>query len=92
MKTFLCIPLSAADAAANSNGNKNVLANGLITFLINGKPTVINGPRNLPRNQPNCIFLEFFCESLESCAFDKLILAEELFAKIFGSFRKLSIS
>ena len=37
-------------------------------------------------------FLEFFCESLESCAFDKLILAEELFAKLFGSFRKLSIS
>ena len=54
--------MSAADAAANSNGNKNVLANGLITFLINGKPTAINGPRNLLRNQSNCIVLEnCFC-------------------------------
>ena len=44
---FLCIPASAADAAAvNPKGIKTPLANGLITFFI-------NGPRNLPRNPPD---------------------------------------
>ena len=34
---FLCIPLSAADATAiNPKGIKTLLANGLITFFING--------------------------------------------------------
>ena len=36
---FLCIPTSAADAAAvNPRGIKTLLANGLITFFINGNP------------------------------------------------------
>ena len=36
---FLCIPASAADAAAvNPNGIKTLLANDLITFFINGNP------------------------------------------------------
>ena len=36
---FLCIPASAADAAAvNPKGIKALLANGLITFFINGTP------------------------------------------------------
>ena len=78
---------SAATATANPNGIKNVLANGLIAFFINDKLTFINGPRSLSRNQSNCNFLEFFCESLESCAFNKFILAEELFIKAFKSFR-----
>ena len=40
---FLCIPASAVDAAAvNTKGIKTLLANGLITFFINGNP-FING-------------------------------------------------
>ena len=36
-KIFLCIPASAADVAAvNPKGIKTLLANGLITFFING--------------------------------------------------------
>ena len=53
---FLCIPVSAADAAAvNPNGIKTLLANGLITFFINGSPLYNNGPRSLARNLPDCI-------------------------------------
>ena len=38
-KIFLCIPASAADAAAvNPKGIKTLLANGLITFYIGGNP------------------------------------------------------
>ena len=47
---FFCIPASAADATAvNPNGIKTLLANGLITFFINGNPVFNNGPRNLPK-------------------------------------------
>ena len=36
---FVCIPASAADAAAvNPKGIKPLLANGLVTFFINGNP------------------------------------------------------
>ena len=50
---FFCIPASAADATAvNPNGIKKLLANGLITFFINGNPDFNNGPRSLPRNPP----------------------------------------
>ena len=46
---FLCIPASAVDAAAvDPKGIKTLLANGLITFFING-----NGPNNLPKNPPD---------------------------------------
>ena len=39
-----CIPASAADAAAvNPKGIKSFLANGLITFFINGNPVFSNG-------------------------------------------------
>ena len=38
-KIFLCIPASAADAAAvDPQGIKMLLANGLITFFINDNP------------------------------------------------------
>ena len=51
---FLCIPASAADAAAvNPKGIKTLLANGLITFFINGNPVFSNGPSNLLRNPPD---------------------------------------
>ena len=50
---FLCIPTSAAAAAAvNPNGVKILLDIGLISFFINGKPGFNNGPRSLPRNTP----------------------------------------
>ena len=43
---FLCIPASAANAAAvNPKGIKRLLANGLITFFINGNSIFSNGPR-----------------------------------------------
>ena len=39
---------SAADIPAdNPNGNKTLLANGMSTLFTNGKPTVINGLREL---------------------------------------------
>ena len=57
-KIFLCIPASAADAAAvNPKGIKTLLANGLITFYISGNPVFSYGPRSLPRNPFVCIIL-----------------------------------
>ena len=56
---FLCIPASAADAAAvNPKGIKTLLANGLITFFISGNPVFSNGPRSLPGNTPDYIILD----------------------------------
>ena len=51
-----------------------MLANNLITFFINGKPTFIYGQRSLARDPPNCIIPE-------DCVFEKFILAETLNAK-----------
>ena len=46
---FFYIPASAADAATvNLNGIKTLLANGLITFFINGNLVFNNGPESLP--------------------------------------------
>ena len=43
-KVFSSIPTSAADAAAVNPGDiKTILANGLITFFINGNPVFNNG-------------------------------------------------
>ena len=51
---FLCIPASTADAAAvNPEGINTLLANGLITFFINGNPVFNKGPSNLPKNPPD---------------------------------------
>ena len=56
---FLCIPVSAADAAAvNPTGIKTLLANGVITFFISGYPVFNNGPSNLPRNPPDCTIFD----------------------------------
>ena len=58
-KIFLCIPASAADAAAvNPKGIKTVLANGLITFDLKGNPVFSNGPSNLPKHSPYCIIFD----------------------------------
>ena len=57
-KIFLCIPASAADAAAvNPNGTKTLLVNGLITLFIKGNPVLSNGPKSLPRNPPEILLL-----------------------------------
>ena len=46
---FLCIPASAADAAAACpKGINTLLANGVITFFINDNPVFNKGPSNLP--------------------------------------------
>ena len=75
-KIFLCIPASAADAAAvYPNGIKMLFANGLITFFINGNPVFGNGPRILPRNPPDCIILDIWI-------FDSLISNDDLLAKV----------
>ena len=56
---FFCIPTSAADdAAVNPRGIKTLLANGLITFVINGNSVFSNEPSNLTRNPPDCIILD----------------------------------
>ena len=56
---FLSIPEFAADdATVNPNGIKTFLANGLVTFFINGNPIFSNGPRSLPRNPSNCVILD----------------------------------
>ena len=59
LRFFLCIPASAADAAAvNPKGIKTLFANGLIAFFISGNPVFSNGPRYLPRNPHDCIILD----------------------------------
>ena len=56
---FLCVPASAADAAAvYPKGINTLLANGLITFFIKGNPVFNNGPNSLPRNPRDCIIFD----------------------------------
>ena len=53
-------PASAADAAVGGKelkGIKTLLANGSITFFINGNPVSNNGPSNLLKNPPDWIIL-----------------------------------
>ena len=73
---FLCIAASVADAAVvNPNGIKTLLANGLSTFFIKGKPVLRNGPKSPPKNPRDCPIL---CNRV----FDSFILAGVLFAKL----------
>ena len=59
LRFILCVPASAADAVAvNSKGIKTLLANGLITFFINGNLVFSNGPRRLPKNPGDCTILD----------------------------------
>ena len=51
-----------------------VLANGLITFFINGNPVFNNRRSNLLRNSPDCIIFD-------NWVFDNLVSVDELFAK-----------
>ena len=51
-----------------------LLANGLGTFPIKGKPVFINGPRSLPKNHSNCTILD-------NTVFESFWLADESFTK-----------
>ena len=51
-----------------------ILANGLITFFINGNPVFNNGPKRLPRNPPYCIILD-------NWVLDSIISVDNLLAK-----------
>ena len=65
---------SVRDAAVvNFNSFKTLLANGLSTFFINGKPILNNAPKSLPKNPPDCT-------TLCNWVFNNFILADELFA------------
>ena len=70
---LLCIPESAADAAAvNPKGISTLLANGVITFFIKGNPVFNQGPSNLPKNPPDCIIFD-------NWVFANLISIDDLF-------------
>ena len=45
-------------AGVNPKGINTLLANGLVTFFINGNPVFSNGLSNLPKNPPDCIILD----------------------------------
>ena len=52
---YFSIAATVTDAAAvNSNGIKTLLANGLNTVFIKGKPFLSNGPKRQPKNPPDC--------------------------------------
>ena len=75
---FLCIPVSDDDAAAlYLNGIKTLVANGLSTFFIKGKPAFSTGPRSLTRNPADCTILD-------SWVFNNFILGHEFFPKLCG--------
>ena len=58
---FIWIAASVADTfVVNPNGMSNFLANDASKFLVNGKPTFIDAPRNLIKNPPDCITLALF--------------------------------
>ena len=65
-KIFLCIPASAADAAAvNPKGIKKLLASGFYLLMV-----ILFLVSNLPRNPPDCIVFD-------NWVFDNLISADE---------------
>ena len=56
MNFFWIAAFVANIAVDKPNGIKTLLANGVSTFFINGKPTVINGRKKL-RNPPSCLII-----------------------------------
>ena len=74
---LLCIPASAADAAAvNPKGINTLLANSLIAFFIKGNPVFNKGPSNLPKNPPDWIILLI-------CALESFLLVDVLLLNAF---------
>ena len=79
----MCIPASAADAAAvNLKGINTLLAIGLITFFINGNPVFNKGPSNLPKKPPDWIIL-LIC-ALESFILVDVLLLNSFLIFVFG--------
>ena len=68
----------AVAAAANPNGIKMLLANGLSTLPIKGKPVLSNSPKTLLKNLSDCPILG-------NWVFDNFTLADEPFRKDLGS-------
>ena len=56
MNFFWIAAFVANIAVDKPNGIKTLSANGVSTFFINGKPTVINGRKKL-RNPPSCLII-----------------------------------
>ena len=80
-KAFFWIAASVADVTAvNPKGTKMLLANGLSTFPINGKPSFIKVPKILPENPPNCTILD-------SWDFEKNLLVVKPFLKALQIFQ-----
>ena len=71
-KVFFGITPSVANAAANSNVIKTLLANDFSIFFIS-MPFFSNCPNLLPRNPSDCTILS-------KCVFDNFILADKPFA------------
>ena len=61
-----------------------LLSNRLSTFPIKGNPVYSNGPKNLPKNPPDC-------PTLCNWVFDNFILAEELFANYYLLYKALKL-
>ena len=73
----MCIPASAADAAAvNPKGVNTIFANGLITFFLNGNPVFNKGLSSLPKKPPDLIILLI-------CALESFISVDVLLLKAF---------
>ena len=73
------IPAPGADApAVNPNGIQTLVASGLSTLFIKGKPVFSNGSSSLPRNPS-------YCSILDNCVFDNFILIDQLFSKALQS-------
>ena len=74
----------ADDADANPNGITTLLANGLKTSSIKGKPVFIHDPKRLPKNLPECPILFNWIS-------DNFVLADEPFAKALQSLKTCSL-
>lgn len=86
-RNILWIPASAADATViNPSCINIVLANDWSKFFINNRAILINDPRSLPTNRPDCIILkssvsnnfmlldEFFTKALQRLATCSLVI------------------
>ena len=79
LKMFFWIAASAADAI-NPKCIKTLLADGLSTFLIKGKPRFSTGPKSLPKNLPDYPISS-------NWVFNNFILTEEPFTKALWSLK-----
>ena len=57
MSLYQIQTISYKAAPVNPNVTNTLLAGGLSTFLIKGKPAFSNGPRSLPKTPPDLLIL-----------------------------------